>query len=370
MAVNDRPKIRCYVTIPFDKEFHHLRGSLMEVSKEAGVSLFFKDETFDRLVAIAESIYSEISKSDFVVAEISRPNANIFYEIGLAHAMGKPVIILAQEGDFQIPSDFRNIPYISYTPTPKGLSEFRDRFSKFLKDFTTAPRRFRPFLPFPAKFAQPPYIIDLEKLDPREFENLCFELISQMGFRRVEWGKEFREIDVVATLPKKDPDGYEYQELWFISMGHRAPPELMLEMAVMDPEHFFYKMLSHHESIEELFSRYKIGRDVPITILIILRKEVPKLEFFDHELRRMERRLKERSYPFTIRVRRWDPAQLTNLIQQYPQIAFKYFSEEGRVKSKYRKTPEELYEENVKLTEDILLIKNQFEEEKKKRFIA
>lgn len=370
MTVNDRPKIRCYAIIPSDEEFHPLRGAMMEVSKESDVYLFFPKETAASILPIAELVYSEISKSDFVIAETSQPNANIFYEIGLAHAMGKPVIILVQEGVSQIPSDFRNIPYLSYTPTSKGLSEFRNRFGKFLKDFIHAPRRFRPFLPFPAKFAQPPYIIDLEKLDPRDFENLCFELITQMGFRRVEWGEEFREIDVVATLPKKDPDGYEYQELWFISMGRRAPPEIMLEMAVRDPEHFFYKMRSHREGIEKLFSRYKISRDVPITILIILRREGRQLELFDDELRRREQRLKERSYPFTIRVRQWDHTQLTNLIQQYPQIAFKYFSEEGRVKSKYRKTPEELYEENVKLTEEILLIKNQLEEEKKRRFIA
>ena len=367
IPINEKPKIRCYAIIPSDEEFHPLRGAMMEVSKEVGVYLFFQEETASRLGAIAESVYSEISKSDLIIAIISRSEASIFYEIGFAHAMGKPVVALIQKSIAEIPFDFRTVPCL---PMPKELSEFRNLFSKFLKDFIRAPRRFRPFLPFPAKFAQPPYIIDLEKLDPREFENLCFELITQMGFRKVEWGKEFREIDVVATLPKKDPDGYEYQELWFISMGRHAPAEMMLEMAIREPEHFLRRMLIHTEGIEELFSRYKIRHDIPITILIILRREGPTPELFEHELRRMERRLKERPYPFTLRVRWWDPAQLTNLIQQYPQIAFKYFSEEGRVKSKYRKTPEVLYEENVKLTEEILLINNQLEEEKKKRFIA
>jgi signal transduction histidine kinase len=364
-----KSQIRCFVTVPLDKEFQLLREAIKEASKGVAARIVFLEDAIHRL-PFAESVYSEITKSDLVIAELSRPNPNTFYEIGLSHAMGKPVIFLIQEGVAEIPLEFRGILYVPYNLTAKGISEFRLRFGKFLEDFIRSPRRFRPFLPFPAKFAPPPYIVDLEKLDRSEFENLCFELISQMGFRRVEWGKEFREIDLVATLPKKDPDGYEYQELWLISMGRRAPAEMMLEMAVMEPEHFLRDMLRYPEGTEELFSRYKIRPDFPITILLILRRGGPPPEFLEHELTRMERRLKERRYPFTIRVRWWDLTYLTNLIQQYPQIAYKYFSEEARAKSKYRKTPEELYEENVKLTDQILLIKNQLEEEKKGRFIA
>lgn len=186
-----------------------------------------------------------------------------------------------------------------------------------------------------------------------------------MGFRRVEWGKEFREIDAVATFSKKDPDGYEYQELWLISMGRHTQIENMLEIAVQDPEFFLHRLLSRGD-LEDLLSKHKIRYDVPITILFILQKPPP--EMLEPELRRLERRLKER--PYTIRVRWWDPQNLTKLIQQYPQIAFKYFSEEARAKSKYRKTPEEFYEENVKLTDDLLLVKNLLEDEKQKRFIA
>jgi signal transduction histidine kinase len=371
MPENDKPKIRCYVIIAFDKEFHPLKDAIRTACKEIGARLTLPEEIAARPVPIADRIYLEIARCDLIIADVSRPNPNIFYEIGLAHALGKPAIFLIQEGAGEVPLSLRDYPYLQYVMTFKGLAEFQHRFREVLEDFIQSPRRLRrPFLPFTTRFAHLPYIVDLEKLEPREFENLCFELIAQMGFRRVEWGKEFREIDVVATLPKKDPDGYEYQELWLISMGRRAPVEMMMEMAVMDPEHFLHRMLRRPEGLEELFSKYKIRHDVPITILLILRREGPQPEMFEHELGRMGRRLKERPYPITIRVRWWDPPHLTNLIQQYPQIAFKYFSEEARDKSKYRKTPEVLYGENVKLTENLIAVKNQLEEEKKKRFIA
>ena len=368
MPENNKPKARCYMIMPPEKEFHPLKDAIKTVFKEVGARLILPEQIFAQPVPIAERTYSEIARCDIIIADISRPNPNVFYEIGLAHALGKPAIFLIQEEAGEAPLSLQNYTYLQYTMTPKGLIEFQHMLRKFLVNFIRSPQRFRPLLPFPAKVVHQPYIVDLEKLEPREFENLCFELIAQMGFRRVEWGKEFREIDVVATLPKKDPDGYEYQELWLISMGRNAPIERMFEMVVIDPEHFLRGILRNPEGLGELFSGYKIRYDIPITILVILRKEGPPPEFFEHELRRMEKRM--RSYPITVRVRWWDLSYLTNLIQQYPQIAFKYFSEEARTKSKYRKTPEEMYRDNVLLNENLQITLSALEEEKKKRFIA
>ncbi len=371
MPENDKPKIRCYGIIPFDKEFHLLKDAIMAACAGVGARLTFPTERGVRPMLSANQTYLEIARCDLIIADVSQPNPNIFYEIGLAHALGKPAILLMQEemGD-KVRFDVRSYPYLAYSMTPDGLANFRQKFRGYLEEFIRSPRNFNPFSPFPQRFVHPPYIIELEKLAPREFENLCFELIAQMGFRKVEWGKEFREIDVVATLPKKDPDGYEYQELWLISMGRRAPIDEMLKMAVMDPEHFLHRMLRYPEGLEELFSKYKIRYDVPITILLILPIGGPPPELFEQALRKMERRLKDRPYPFTIRVRWWDQSYLTNLIQQYPQIAFKYFSEEAQVKSKYRKTFEEVYKENVMLNERLQITLNALEEEKKRRFIT
>ena len=369
MPENDKPTIRCYGIIPFDKEFHSLKDAIIAACARVGAILTFPTERVVRPMLSANQTYLEIARCDLIIADVSRPNPNIFYEIGLAHALGKPAILLMQEEKSrEVPFDVRSYPYLAYSFD--GLANFRQKFRLVLEEFIRSPRSFNPLSPFPQRFVHPPYIIDLEKLAPREFENLCFELIAQMGFRKVEWGKEFREIDVVATLPKKDPDGYEYQELWLISMGRRVPIEMMLDMAVMDPERFLHRMLRSPEGLEKLFSRYKIRYDVPITILLILSREGPPPELFEQELRKMERRSKDRPYPFTIRVRWWDQSYLTNLIQQYPQIAFKYFSEEAQVKSKYRKTPEEMYKENVMLTEHLQITLNALEEEKKRRFIA
>ncbi len=59
-----------------------------------------------------------------------------------------------------------------------------------------------------------------------------------MGFRRLDWGKQTPGIDLIAELPKKDPDGFEYRELWLVSMGLRMPFEAFVDELFHDPEYF------------------------------------------------------------------------------------------------------------------------------------
>jgi signal transduction histidine kinase len=75
-------------------------------------------------------------------------------------------------------------------------------------------------------------------------------------------------------------------------------------------------------------------------------------------------------YSPNIRVRVWDRSYLVTLVQQFPQIGYKYFSDEGRSRAKYRKTPEQLYEENVSLLNRQGALIAQLTEEKNMRVRA
>ncbi len=324
------------------------------------------DETQPALFSlpIGDWVYSALGRADLVIAEISGRSPNVFVEIGVAQAMGKPSLFLIDE-QVSVPLvDTRVGNYIQYNHTTEGLARLRSRFRRFLEDFRRYPRRFRPLGGLALPFASAPFV-DLEKVEPREFENLCFELLSQMGFRRVEWGKELREIDVVATLPKKDPDGFEYQELWLITMGLHAPIEMLIEMATQEPELILNRILARSETTERLRASFR--PDTPITLLFILFRDDPPAGFIERALKRAERRLRDRPYPITLRFRIWDRQHLLQLIRQFPQIGYKYFSEEGRAQSKYRKTPEELYRENVELTERLQATLTALREERDKR---
>jgi len=52
-------------------------------------------------------------RSGLVVAEVTVPNPNVFYEIGLAHALGKDCFILKQR-NVRVPTDFGGSHYYEY----------------------------------------------------------------------------------------------------------------------------------------------------------------------------------------------------------------------------------------------------------------
>ena len=343
------------------EEADGIRRALRATAKEIGVQLRAVDEV-PALSTGPELIVTEISDADLIVAHISDEDANLYYEVGLAQASGKVVLLLVNENSTGAFRGMLDAPALNYRSSPQGFEKLQIQFRRFIDDFRRRPEKFRPFARRSLLSALP--VVDLDRLEPREFENLCFELLTLMGFRRVDWGKEMREIDAVATLPKKDPDGFEYNELWLISMGLHAPPEMLIDIAMKDPE-----MLIHRLMRPDFPERYRslLRQDTPLTLLLIsLRSDMPS-EMLEIEMRRFERRMSEKRYPYTLRVRAWDRQKVTTLIQQYPLIANKYFSEEGRAQSKYRKTPEELYKENVELTERLQAMVIALNEERDKR---
>ena len=61
-------------------------------------------------------IIQQIQSSDLVICNISKTNANVMYELGLAHALDKPTIILI-DNDTRINFDIATIRYITYDPS-------------------------------------------------------------------------------------------------------------------------------------------------------------------------------------------------------------------------------------------------------------
>lgn len=244
--------------------------------------------------------------------------------------MGKPSFLLAHldlAGD--IPFDLRSSQYILYQNTPGGLSELTHKVAQALRDYRRSPRRARGFS---GARLSTPFFIEWDRLERVDAENLCRELLSQMGYQRVDWLKKVKEFDLIAELPKKDPDGYEYRELWLVAMGRNAPPERVLDMVTMEPDFLLHQLERIDERFERLFSGAELELSVSppiITFLVILLGKDSPVEELDRRRWQFERRLKRRPYPLSMRVRIWDRNYLTSLVQQFPKIGYKYFSDEG-----------------------------------------
>ncbi len=65
------------------------------------------------LSPITSRILEGIQQSDFVIADVSEKSPNVFYEIGYARGIQRPVIITAKKGT-ELPFDIKDLPVIFY----------------------------------------------------------------------------------------------------------------------------------------------------------------------------------------------------------------------------------------------------------------
>ena len=71
---------------------------------------------------ITRDIWEKINRARFLIADLSGQNPNVFYEVGLAHALGKDVLLLTQTMT-DVPFDLKALRCIVYNYTPRGMKE-------------------------------------------------------------------------------------------------------------------------------------------------------------------------------------------------------------------------------------------------------
>lgn len=81
---------------------------------------------------ILEDIKRQIAESKIVIAEITAPNQNVFYELGYAHALNKPTILLAQRGK-ELPFDIRSYRVIFYDDSIRGKPALEQNLKEHLE---------------------------------------------------------------------------------------------------------------------------------------------------------------------------------------------------------------------------------------------
>ncbi|MCA9886636.1 MAG: hypothetical protein KC708_26880, partial [Anaerolineae bacterium] len=75
---------------------------------------------------------SAIVKSQLIIADCTNRNANVFYELGMAHTLNKSVIMLTQNMK-DIPFDIRHLRVIEYKYTPPGMRVFENSLQNAIK---------------------------------------------------------------------------------------------------------------------------------------------------------------------------------------------------------------------------------------------
>lgn len=119
-AIKSKPFV--FVLMPFSKQFDDIyKLGIRSACIDAGAYCERVDEQIF-VENILERLYNQITKADLIVAEMTGRNANVFYEVGYAHALNKQVILLTQNAE-DIPFDLKHYPHIVYEGSIVSLKE-------------------------------------------------------------------------------------------------------------------------------------------------------------------------------------------------------------------------------------------------------
>jgi hypothetical protein len=118
--------------MPFHPSFDAVYATLKRTAEAVGLRCRRADDIWEN-PAIIQDVVSLIDRSNIVICDCTGRNPNVFYEIGIAHTLGREVILITQS-DSDIPFDLRHLRYVSYLNNGEGLHALSARLQPRLAD--------------------------------------------------------------------------------------------------------------------------------------------------------------------------------------------------------------------------------------------
>ncbi len=129
-----KPRDKCFVLMPFGGWFdRYYKEIYVPAIMDAGFEPVRADEVFKSGIVL-EQIREEISKAKVCLAHLTNKNTNVPYEVGFAHGVGTPVILIAADIN-DVPSNLRGSRTILYnTNDPYWGAQLKENITAFLKN--------------------------------------------------------------------------------------------------------------------------------------------------------------------------------------------------------------------------------------------
>lgn len=121
----------CFVLMPFAPKLQPVYEDHIKPTVEAAGLVCQRADDIAGTNSITWDIWERINRARFLIADLTDQNANVFYELGLAHALSKDVILLTQSMTF-VPFDLRALRCIPYDFTPRGVMKLQSTLKETL----------------------------------------------------------------------------------------------------------------------------------------------------------------------------------------------------------------------------------------------
>jgi hypothetical protein len=135
LKISDRRR-SCFVVMPFGErkdldgneiDFDDIyRFFFKKAIEDLGIECIRCDE-IEEAGSIHEKMFEHIYYSDIVVVDITTSNANVYYELGIRHALARGVTVLLRRKGTVIPFNIQGLQVVNTTSPSSGASSRRSR---------------------------------------------------------------------------------------------------------------------------------------------------------------------------------------------------------------------------------------------------
>jgi hypothetical protein len=266
-------KKRCFVISPIGSEGSEIREHADEVFdfiiRPALLACNIEPIRSDHITEpgkISESMFSEIQKDDLCVAVLTGFNPNVFYELAIAQASCRPVIILLEKGN-DLPFDIHDLRCVYYDLKLRSYHDkiYIDQIVHYIKGLEQISWKVKPpwgesissQFPFKlfaksADFGNPDHWMSILKGTEKNFDI--------MGISLVSWREHH---DFVDSLLTKARNGCKVRIL-IIHQDNPCLPQLFNIESMKTPEEI-------SREIKDMFTFYSGIFDKNIQVRQILR---------------------------------------------------------------------------------------------------
>lgn len=157
----------CFTIMPFGGWYDdYYKEVFLPAIKAANMKPRRADDVF-RPGTIVQDIWNYTKKADIILADLSDKNANVLYELGLAHAIAKPAILVTESLD-DIPFDLRALRVIEFDKNaPNWGKILENKITRAINEIFE-----NPLQSIPAAFLEIDEAQKTKKVSPNELELL------------------------------------------------------------------------------------------------------------------------------------------------------------------------------------------------------
>jgi hypothetical protein len=213
--------MRAFVVMPFSEDLSWVFDDVLApLLRELNYEAIRADTTLNQQNLLAD-IIEGITESDVIIADLTGLNPNVMYELGLAHGLRRPVIMLTQSIS-TVPFDLRSYRLTAYTERYPDVEALKNVLRQTLEAHSRGDVRFgNPVDDFypesPPSGSEhsdepSPDDVPMRQLDFEEhFEQLAHTTsaqLQQVGSRAEEFSQFLNEVTNEANaIPSGDPAG-------------------------------------------------------------------------------------------------------------------------------------------------------------------